>query len=436
MQPRTVTAAQPEPTGAPGLEEDGIEALARDTGHALAHGYPARLLPGADTPAPPPDEGVEPELLGYLFADEPPPPAPLQTGEVARRVGTALVESRLAGMGDSSVRAMLARKLCRLLPDLPPDGQDKATTVVLRALEQLTRDHVTHVRAALATAVKDIACAPPPVVRALARDMERSVAEPVLHYCASLSDDDLLDIVASHPAGWALSAIAQRERISAPLSSAIVDTGDADATGVLLDNNGAIIPEDTLERLVEESARHHDWQAKLARRPALPRRLAVRLADFVDATVADLLRRRSDFDAVTAAEVAAVTRRRVEWVETRDPSESPERRAIRLHRQGALGEMVLSDALSWDEKEFVRAALALRAVVHPVLVDDILASQDPRAVTALVWRAGYSMRCAMQVQTRAAGIDPRAVLNARDGTGFPLTPSDMARRLALYGIKS
>ncbi|WP_109110853.1 DUF2336 domain-containing protein, partial [Azospirillum sp. TSO35-2] len=364
-----------------------------------------------------------------------PAPAPaVETRSVARRVGDALVESRLAGMGDATVRSALARKLCRLLPDLPPDGADTVTTVAVRALEQLARDHILRVREALATSIKDIACAPPAVVAKLARDVERSVAEPVLRCCAALSDEDLLDIVAAAPAGWALSAIARRHHIGAALSDAIAGSGDAAATGLLLDNNGAVIAEPTLDRLVEAAAHHPEWQDKLARRPALPRRLAVRLADFVDLAVVEQLRRRPDFDDATVADIAATTRRRIDWAEAPESAESPERRAVRLHRQGRLDETALGDALSWNETGFVRAALTLRARVAPTVVDVILDAHDAGAVTALVWRAGLSMRCAMQIQARAAGIHPRAMLNARQGSGFPLSPAEMARHLERYGV--
>ena len=36
----------------------------------------------------------------------------------------------------------------------------------------------------------------------LARDVERDVSEPILRFCAALSDRDLLDILKSHPASW------------------------------------------------------------------------------------------------------------------------------------------------------------------------------------------------------------------------------------------
>ncbi|MGA1860389.1 DUF2336 domain-containing protein [Azospirillum sp. 11R-A] len=389
--------------------------------------------------------GVAPELMDYLFAEspepapppvrEPPPAAAPQPGRsVARQVGDVLVESRLAGMGDADVRSTLARKLCRLLPDLPPGGADTVSTVATRALEQLARDHIVRVREALATAIKDIACAPPSVVATLARDVERSVAEPVLRCCAALGDEDLLDIVAAAPAGWALSAIARRHSIGAALSDAIAGSGHAEATGILLDNSGAVIAEPTLEALVEQSAHHPDWREKLARRPALPRRLALRLADFVDLAVVEALRRRGDLDDATVAEIAATTRRRIDWAEAPDQAEPPERRAVRLHRQGKLDETALSDAMSWNETGFVRAALTLRARVAPEVVDLILDAHDPQAVTALVWRAGLSMRCAMQIQARAAGIHPRAMLNARQGSGFPLSPAEMARHLERYGV--
>lgn len=378
--------------------------------------------------------------MGYLFAEPPVPAlvdAPARGGTVGQRLSDALVESRLAGMGDADVRAALARKLCRLLPDLAemaPGGRDTVTAVALRALEQLARDHIVRVREALATSIKDFACAPPDLVRRLARDVERSVAEPVLRCCVALSDEDLLAIVAEGPAGWVLGAIAGRGRVGGRLSDAIAGAGDRVATGILLDNTGAVIEEPTLDRLVEQAMRDPDWQARLARRLVLPHRLAVRLAGFVDVSVLEVLRSRRDFDDSTVAEIAAATRRRVDWVEGCDPADTPERRAVRLHRGGRLDEVAVGDALSWNETGFVRAALSLRAGIPPEVVDLILGAHDAHAVTALVWKAGFSMRCAMQIQARAAGIHPRAMLNARAGTGYPLSPAEMIRRLGRYGV--
>lgn len=394
--------------------------------------------------------GVAPEEMGYLF-DEPGAPVPAHGVEkniaekniadrhvaerrAARLLGDALTQSRLAGMTDGGVREMLARKLCRLLPELPADSRDAVAQVAFKALEQLARDHAENVRAALASAIKDVACAPPAVVRTLAQDIERSVAEPVLHYCATLTDADLLAIIAARGETWALAAVARRAGVSAPVSGAIVGKGDVEATGVLLDNSGAVIDEPTLERIVDDAAERREWHGKLAARPGLPPRFALRLAQFVDESVIKTLRQRDDFDDVTISEIAAVARRRVDWIETSRPGETPEARAVRLYRQEKLDEIAIGDALSWDETNFVEAALSLRASAAPATVKRILQANNARAVTALAWRAGLSMRCAMQIQARAAGISPSRMLNARNGAAYPLTPVEMTETLALYGL--
>lgn len=390
--------------------------------------------------------GVAPEEMGYLF-DEPSPPAPAPgsqknerprdpafRGNAARMLGDALTQSRLAGMADGGVRQMLARKLCRLLPELPDDGRDAVAQVAFKALEQLARDHAENVRAALASAVKDVACAPPALVRTLAQDVERSVAEPVLHYCATLTDADLLAIIAARGESWALAAVARRGRVSAPVSDAIVGKGDVEATGVLLDNSGAVIDEPTLERIVEDAADRREWQDKLAGRPGLPPRFAVRLAQFVDDSVMRILRKRDDFDEATISEITAVARRRVDWIEAGRRDETPEARAVRLYRLDKLDETAVGDALSWEETAFVEAALSLRASAPPATVRRIMQANNPRAVTALAWRAGLTMRCAMQIQSRAAGISPSRMLNARNGAAYPLSPAEMVETLALYGL--
>lgn len=376
--------------------------------------------------------GIDPQLLDYLFDDGASTP---QQATAARQIGDALAESRAGGFDCSEVREVLAHKLCRLLPDLSPDSRDRATRIALRTLEQLATDHAVRVRIALATAIKDIACAPPAVVNKLARDIERCVAEPILRCCAALTDSDLLSIIAGRNESWALSAIAGRLRLSGLVAAALAGKEDAVTTGVLLDNEGAVIPEPTFERLIEAASDHPEWFAKLAKRPALPRRLAVRLATHVDRSVLDILRERPDFDEDTAQEIASAMRRRVDWVEDRNPDETPDQRARRLHRMRLLDETAIGDALSWGETEFVRTALALMASVSKAAVETILSSRDARGITSLCWRAGLSMRCAMQVQLRGASLTPRQILNARRGTDYPMFPNEMSRTLELYGIE-
>ncbi|HYD29611.1 MAG TPA: DUF2336 domain-containing protein [Azospirillaceae bacterium] len=344
---------------------------------------------------------------------------------------------------DESVRVVLAGKLCRLLPQVSQDQLAQVYQVTVKAMEALARDHAVTVRAALASSIKDIECAPPSVVRQLSRDVERAVAEPILHYCVTLADDDLLDIIAADPATWALVAIAGRDRVSARVSTAIAETGDGEAVSALLGNRGAAIPEETLAWLVEDAARNAEWQLRLARRPLLPPRLASRLARFVDQEILDELIFRHDVDPEAALDVVSTTRRRIDWVSRADtarpcenarPRESQAQRARRMHRDGQLDDRAVGDALAWSQIDFVKTALALMIGCHTSVVDGVLQSHSPRGVTALAWRAGLTMRTAILLQAKAARIAPRRLLNAREGYDYPLTEIEMLWHLEFFGV--
>ncbi|MBI1208813.1 MAG: DUF2336 domain-containing protein [Azospirillum sp.] len=379
--------------------------------------------------------------MTYLYEDPAvagsTPPAPAGQAIVLLELGEDL-RPLLGESADSAVgedgRAMLATKLARLLPDLSRDKLARVEHLALRALETLARDQAVKVREALAGAIKDVACAPHGVCLRLARDIERSVAEPILRYCMTLTDDDLRMIINGQPAPWSLSAIARRDQLSEPVSDAVFESGDTVATGALIDNPGARIAESTLSRMVDESIRRPEWQGGLARRTGLPAPLALRLAHFVDQSVLEFLRGRRDIDSPTARMIVAVARRRLDWLEATVPNEPPGDRARRLLRAGLLDDDVIGDALSWTQIDFVRTALALLARLPLGTIDAILKSRSPRGVTALAWRAGLSMRTAVHLQSTAAMIPPRLLLNARDGTAYPLSEAEMSWQLELFGI--
>lgn len=389
---------------------------------------PAPKPAAAKAPAP---KAAEPEPLEAEFFE----PEPLGSAFSAPGLPAAAGEGEIFDLsGPDPVRAALASRLGRLLPSLSRSGRDKVFELTCLALEKLAHDEATVVRLALATAIQDIACAPPSVCLRLAQDVEQVVAEPILRCCASLGDAELLAILKGKPASWALAAIAARKRVSAPVSTAVYEAGDSEATGILIDNHGAEISDDTMADLVEESRQRTDWQNKLVRRSALPRRLAMRLAGFVDQTALEYLRGREDFDAATVRDIVRVARRRIEWLRDTDPKESPDRRAARLLRKGILDEAAMEDALSWKQFEFVRAALAMRSGIPPLLVDKILNSRSGRAITALAWRAELPMRTAFMLQKDMMMIPPNQFVYPREGAGYPLTVDEMMWQLEFFGV--
>jgi uncharacterized protein (DUF2336 family) len=378
------------------------------------------------------EAGLDPEVMSYLF-DEPGGAVPEVEPEPAADEGDNDLEF-IDFSSPDEVRASLAGKLARLLPALGRDRRNRVFDLTCLALERLARDETLVVRVALATAIKDVACAPPAVCWQLAQDVEAVVAEPILRCCANLNDKDLLAFLRNKPPPWALAAIASRPALSSPVSDALVDAGDAAATTMLIENHGAEISEPTLADIVEQARHNTEWQGRLVRRPLLPRRLAVRLATFVDRAALEYLRGRKDLDAATAREVVAVARRRIEWLRETDPGESVDRRAARLFRKGELTESALEDALSWKQFDFARMALAMRAGVPPLLVDKILQSHSGRAVTALAWRADLTMRTAFLLQKEMSVIAPNQFVYPRDGVSYPLGADEMTWQLEFFGV--
>lgn len=361
-----------------------------------------------------------------------PAAAPVREPEPRGRDVAAMAPAVPLPGDDVGSRAQTAAMLAQMLPGLQAQGNEAVHREASEALERLARDEAALVREALAGAIKDVAHAPSKVIQTLARDIEQRVAQPILKECRLLSDQDLLAILKGKAPSWTLQAIAGRAQVSAVVAEAIHAQGDVEATGVLIDNQGAELTEPTLARITEESAGIKPWQEKLVRRPALPKAIVRRLSEVVDASVLDLLKARKDIDTTTARQIMVTARRRLEWLDVNGGSDPAAKRVARLHKAGRLDEDSLSDALAWDDHDFVRAGVALLAGCKLSVVDSILKTRSARLITSLAWRAGLSMRGALVLQTRLAGLSGPELLNARDGKYYPLPESEMARRLATY----
>lgn len=410
--------------------------------------------------------GLQPELLYYLADDDDPA---VRGAVVANPATPARAYARMARDPSETVRALLARRLARLLPEVQGEALTALRDMACHALEMLAIDQVARVRAALAGAIADVECAPPGLVARLARDVAREVAEPVLRACVALTDQDLLDILGQRSEPWVAAAVAQRAHLSPALARAVAGAGatavpgpapggpipdaasrigggpatggvtalppgaaalaggagGAGAAGVVLDETGRPLP--------PASGGREPPPSGVAGQDDRP--LADRMAAAVEGSLRQRLGEQAAFDREGVAGIAAVAQRRLQWAREYGRGEPAERRAARLHAQGTLGEEAVWDALSWGDRVFVCAAIALLAGTDAATVARVLDTQSPRAVTALAWRAGLSMRGARQLQARGARIEPRRLLNARGGIDYPLTETEMRWHLGLFDIK-
>lgn len=380
------------------------------------------------------DAETQKEILYYLAEKD---PSPQVRRAVARNIATPLHASPiLAHDHDQDVRLALAARLMDLLPDLSKDKHSQLYAYAVQALGTLALDEVLKVRIALSSTLKDHAHTPPKVAAQLARDVEREVSEPILRFCAALSDNDLLEILKGHPAGWAVEAIAQRHKVSPPLSLAVIESDHRPAGTALISNDGAQMGDEVLHQIVIRARDYPEWQRPMAMRAKLPAAIVRELAGYVDASVRDVLLNREDIEPDLAEEVAAIFRRRMDFAMAEDGHQkSVDQRLKEVIQAGRLNEETISDALAMRDYDFVNAAIARLIKTDAANVARIFAMNAPKPIIALAWHAGLSMRMALSLQKEIGGVPPRELIYPRDGTDYPLMEEDLNWQLEFLGLK-
>lgn len=391
-------------------------------------------------------QDTQPEILYYLAID--------QAEEVRRAIAEneatpAQAHLLLANDASEEVRHCLAEKIARLLPDLPADEANKAREYAIQTLELLARDELTRIRAALSEALKAADNVPHHVIKQLARDVELIVSAPVLQFSPLLTDDDLREIVAGAAQSGALAAIARRVGLSAGVSDAIASTRDVSAVAALLANDSAQIREETLDLILDAAPSVEPWHEPLVQRPNLPGKAAKRLAGFVAASLLTKLASRDDLPADALAEIRHVMEERLDVkLEEEEPAEKKtgearaeqtpmaeaEAKVAALIKAGKLDSDTVQEAIERNDRNFVLQALVQNGRIPLSVIQKTFEARNGRLITALVWRAKFSMRTAVMIQRDLAKVPPRLMLNARNGTDYPMSKPELEDQLKILGL--
>jgi len=367
-------------------------------------------------------EDTKPEILYYLAED----PAPAVRREIAANKSTpGQANLLLANDVDPEVRCDLARKIGRLLPNLSAIEASRVQEMAFEVMELMARDQLPRVRAILAEELKHSDRVPHDIVRRLAFDVELIVSAPILEYSPLLSDEDLLEIIASGTASEALAAIARRKDVSAPVSDAVVATLDVPAVAALLANTSAQIREDTLDAIIDHAAGAETWHGPLVMRNELSVRAIRRISQFVASSLVNILADRHQLPRDFAEDLQKAVRQRIDVTPTQSDAWTAVERVEELFAAGKLDDNCIAEAIERGERDFVQAALAARAKLPPAVVAKIMEAKSPKGVTALAWKAALPMRLAMRLQLRIAGVPPKSVMNARHGVDYPLSDKDL-----------
>ncbi len=372
---------------------------------------------------------ASPEILYYLACDK----MPAVRRAVAVNPATPIqADLLLTGDADDEVRCELARKIGRIMPWLDADKTTQIRDIAIEVLDRLAKDTLPRVRALLAEELKHTPNVPKEIIRRLATDIESIVAVPILEYSPLLSDHDLVEIIAKGVAEGGLSAIARRATVSGTVTDAIVATLEVPAVATLLANPSAEIREAAMERIVEHAAEVASWHKPLVMRSDLSIRAMRRIAQFVTSSLVDLLVEHRRLPEAFAQELKSTVRNRLSA-----PGEPTDWRVIAmevaaLHAKGALDDDCIVEAAERGARDFAVYALAFRAQVGLEIAQRIVEARNPKAITALAWKAGVSMRTGMRLQQRLGSIPPQAILNARNGVDYPLNPEEMEWQISYF----
>ena len=341
------------------------------------------------------------------------------------------VDRMLASDPDSRVRTLLARKLANLLPSLSGAQYEHLQHQALATLGELVADEVVRVRAAIADIVKGMPDAPRDLVMRLAQDSALAVSDPVIRLSPLLSTEDLLALVATAPSPYTATSVASRPNLPETVSDSIAAGADTGAIAALLANGSAAIREATLDALIERAPENVSWHAPLVRRPKLSTRAATALSEFVATRLLDELARRGDLEPAINLDLR---RRLGERLRAEAPGAAADSQgamtvAKGLAEAGALDENALMDAIERGEARIAGAILAVAAAVPIAVVDRAARLRSAKGLVSLIWKAGFTMRCAAPVQMLLARLAPANTLRANSSGGFPLAVEEMRWQL-------
>jgi uncharacterized protein (DUF2336 family) len=335
-------------------------------------------------------ENLDPEVLYYFTYDE----APEVRRKVANSPGGPLqADLILAKDKNDKVRMELTRKIGKLVPHLPREQNKRLAEMDLEILEILAEDQLSMVRAIFSDKLKHSKNVPQAMIERLAHDMEEIVSCPILEFSPLLSQNSLLEIVASGISSGALKAISGRDDLDSTVSDAVYETGNTDAVESLLENKSANIKPKTMERIAEESEEHENWQPPIVQRDDLTPKTIRRIATFVSRSLLDTLIKRNNVNEKLVEDVRKTVRKRIERGDIEENSQNlpiGEARAKQLFDAGKLDKNSIRDAIKERELAFIHHALALMSKLPHDAVQKMMTTPSGKGVTALSYKASLA----------------------------------------------
>lgn len=292
---------------------------------------------------------------------------------------------RLMAEPSDEVRADVALKVVEQFANVSVTPVERQ--IAHDILGYMVHDVAVLVRESLSKSLRNLPGAPHDIVVALARDIDQ-VAMPVLEESPVLTEEDLIGIVVSGSVAKQ-KAIASRPTVEARVSAALVETNNRGVVAVLVSNDGAIIDEETYEKVVDRFGDDEEIAEPLVQRKDLPLTLAERLVTMVSDRLREYLIERHSIDEDVAQRLIEESRERstIELVDGVGMEEMA-RLVTQLHDNHRLTPTIMLRAACMGEMRFVEASLALLTSLPEPRVWRLVHDEGPLGFRAIYARAG------------------------------------------------
>lgn len=225
----------------------------------------------------------------------------------------------------------------------------------------MMRDVEVKVRTALSQSIRLSADLPRDVALAMANDVAE-VAIPIIEVSKVLTDEDLIAIINSKPTEYQV-AVAGRESVSEQVSDRLVSTGNEDVVARLVNNEGAVLSEQTMVRVLDDFGHVKRIANPMAERKVLPMAIAERLVNLVSEGIRDHLVTHHALSADVAMDLLLDSRERATLHLLDGRSDGPDvfQLVDQLAANNRLTSTIIMRALCMGDLTFFEAALAKRA---------------------------------------------------------------------------
>ena len=258
----------------------------------------------------------------------------------------------------------------------------------------MVKDAEVSVRAALSESLKASPDVPKEIALSLAQDLDISVAAPILEFSSVLSDEDLIDIVAEHPASHQ-EVIARRTTISEAVSDSLIEHGDENVIATLVKNNGAHISVNAYGRILDTYGNNQQIQRNMVGRQSLPVTIAERLVTLVSEELRERLVTKHELAADTASDLITEAREKATMKLLDGGSSKSDVLTLvkQLSENGRLTPSIIVRAACMGDMDFLEAALAERCKIPVANAYKLVHDQGPLGLKRIIEAAGLPADC-------------------------------------------